>query len=290
MSAVIFRRAYPRLLVGTSLTIAVVLAIYLSTIGLFAWAFAGFIALAICLAQWEYYQMAQAKGFQPFVGVGISISVAYLLALFLTLRHPGLNPLPEMVLLASLLFAFMASFSSRPDPLVNIGLTVFGVGYLALPLGAILAIAYSPFSEPVQDNRWWLFYLYAVTKMTDVGALAFGKLCGKHHLAVRISPNKTVEGALGGFCVAILISLLFAMIAREHLGWIQLHLTLGHALSLGALIGIVSQLGDLSESVLKRDANIKHSNQLPGLGGALDIVDSLVFTAPLLLFYRLWYQ
>lgn len=282
MNSIKIGRVYPRLLVGSLLTIIVVLAIYISQLGVLAWLFAGFIATAIAMAQWEYYQMAIAKGHHPFVGLGLGTSVAYLFALFLTLMHPELKPLPEVVLMVSLLIFFLMTFVPRADPLVNVALTLFGVGYLALPLGTILAIAYFPFPDSTQDSRWWLLYLYAVTKMTDVGALATGKLYGKRPLALRISPNKTVEGALGGFCVAVLVSLVFAIAP------IPLHLTLVEALALGALIGIVSQLGDLSESVLKRDANVKHSSHLPGLGGALDIVDSLVFTAPLLLFFLEW--
>lgn len=290
MNSIKLNRFHPRILVGTALTIVVVLAIYISQLPGFAWVFASFVATAIALAQAEYYKMAEAKGHQPFVGLGIGTTVAYLFALFVSLMNPQLQPLPEVVLLASLLVFFMMTFKPRPDPLVNVALTLFGVGYLTLPLGTILAIAYFPFFDGLQDARWWLFYLYAVTKMTDVGALAIGKLYGRTPLALRISPNKTVEGALGGFCIAVIISVIFAMASTAILGWIPLHLPFIQSLLLGGLIGVVSQLGDLSESVLKRDANVKHSSQLPGLGGALDILDSLVFTAPLVFFFLVWSQ
>jgi phosphatidate cytidylyltransferase len=288
MRPITLSQLYPRLIVGTILTIVVLLAIYISQLGALAAVFASFLAVAVACAQWEYYQMAQVKGHQPFVALGLCTSIVYLLAVFLTVLYPSLKPLSEVVLLLALLIFFLMTFIPRPDPLVNVALTLFGVGYLALPLGTILAIAYFPFLSNTQDPRWWLFYLYAVTKMTDVGALAIGKLFGKHPLALRISPNKTIEGAFGGFCVTVLTSLLFALAGSEGFGWISLHLSIPQAFVLGALIGIVGQLGDLSESVLKRDANVKHSSRLPGLGGALDIVDSLIFTAPLLYFFLEW--
>lgn len=277
---------YSRLVFGTLLTIIVFLAIFLSHAGGWAWAFAAIVASGVILAQWEYYQMAQAKGHQPFVGLGLGTSFAYLLALFITSRYPGLGPFPQAVLLCSLMVFFIVSFLPRPDPLVNVALTLFGVGYLALPLGAIILIAYLPLEG--QDNRWWLLYLYAVTKMTDVGALAIGKTYGKRPLALHISPNKTVEGALGGFGSALLVSLLFVLLAKGSHGLVPVHLSLWQGFWLGAAIGIISQLGDLSESVLKRDAKVKDSSRLPGLGGVLDIMDSLVFTAPFLLFFLEW--
>lgn len=279
---------YPRIIVGTTLTLAVLTAIAFAKEGVGAWIFAAFIGCAVVFAQWEYYQMAQAKGHQPFIFLGLATSATYLAALFFTARYSGLGPLTEVVLWLSLLIFFLVTFFPRPNPLVNVALTLFGVGYLALPLGAILLIAYFPFPQETQDGRWWLVYLYAVTKMTDVGALMVGKLMGKHPLASRISPNKTIEGALGGLSAAILVSILFFVIAAHTSYPIAFHITLAQSLYLGALIGIVAQLGDLSESVLKRDAKVKHSSGLPGLGGVLDIVDSLVFTAPLLLFFMTW--
>lgn len=280
-----FKNFYPRILVGTLLTLIVVLAIVTSQMATMGWFFCAFLIFAIVCAQKEYYGMVQVKGQQPFVKIGLGCTIAYLLALLAMLKFSSLHYLPALVLQLSLITLFVYSFIPHPDPLVNLAVTVFGVAYLALPLGTILLIAYFPFPEGLQDSRWWLFYLYAVTKMTDVGALAFGKLFGKRTLARHISPNKTVAGAFGGFLVAVAVSICFALAARAFPDWIRMHLTIPEALLLGTGIGVISQLGDLAESVLKRDAKVKDSNQLPGLGGALDILDSLIFTAPLLFFY-----
>lgn len=121
--------------------------------------------------------------------------------------------------------------------------------------------------------------------MTDMGAFFVGKKLGRHQLAAQISPKKTVEGAIGGLVTAVISSALIPPLAS----WIDspfaLQVTLWQTLILGCLIGILSQIGDLGESLLKRDAGIKDSNQLPGLGGVLDMIDSLVFTLPLGYFF-----
>lgn len=271
-----------RLVVGMGFALLVLLAIASVNHERWAWFFLVSLTGTVVWAQWEYYELAEAKGHHPYTFLGLATTVAYLLALFATAHDPSLFPLEEAVLLISLMLLFAVSFFPRPDPLVNVALTLFGVGYLALTLGSIVSIAYFPFKTALQSGPSWLLYLFAVTKITDVGALGFGKLYGKHRLAQRVSPNKTIEGALGGLFTAVGLSLLLALLMPS------LQLTVWQGVWLGTLMGIVSQLGDLSESVLKRDANVKNSSRLPGLGGILDVVDSLVFTAPLLLFFLRW--
>ena len=116
--------------------------------------------------------------------------------------------------------------------------------------------------------------MIVVTVMTDVGAYFAGKKFGKKKLAPNLSPGKTIEGAAGGLMLALIASLVMYFINSAHLSFFM-------AVLLGILFGIVGQAGDLAESLLKRDAGVKDSNGLPGLGGVLDIVDSLLFTAPL---------
>jgi phosphatidate cytidylyltransferase len=123
--------------------------------------------------------------------------------------------------------------------------------------------------------------LIAVTKITDVGAYFVGKLFGKHPLAPYLSPRKTIEGAIGGFCSAVALSLFFCIIGRS-VGW---DLSVWHAAWLGMVIGILSQVGDLAESLLKRDAAVKDSNRIPGIGGVLDLLDSVLFTSPVVYFF-----
>ena len=126
--------------------------------------------------------------------------------------------------------------------------------------------------------------MLVVTKITDVGAYFAGGLWGKRKLAPQISPGKTVEGALFGLFCALLASFAFHLLS-QYSGAQGFQLGVGEWMVLGMLLGVIGQFGDLSESLLKRDANKKDSNSLPGLGGVLDAVDSLLFTAPIIYFY-----
>lgn len=276
---------YTRLVVGSALGLLFLVSIFVAqwgTIG--AWLFTSIGMVAVVLAQREYYQIAQAKGFQPFVFCGLGISIAYLYALLLSHQFSAWVHLPSLVLILGLLLLFIESFS-KPEPLVSLAITAFGVVYLALPLGCMLLIAFFPFQADMQNGSWWLLYLVLVTKITDTAAYFVGKLWGRYPLASRISPKKTIEGALGGFVAAVAASVLFSQLSVWMPNTVLIKLSLWQSLGLGTLFGIVAQLGDLSESILKRDAGVSDSSHLPGLGGFLDIVDSVIFTTPLLFLF-----
>jgi len=116
-----------------------------------------------------------------------------------------------------------------------------------------------------------------ITKLGDIGAYLIGSRFGKTPLIPRISPNKSIEGAIGG----LIFSILGALISRQFLNFTYLHL-----IFMGIFFGILGQLGDLSESLMKRDCQVKDSgNIFPGMGGVLDSVDSLLFSAPAFYFY-----
>jgi phosphatidate cytidylyltransferase len=116
-----------------------------------------------------------------------------------------------------------------------------------------------------------------ITKLGDIGAYIVGMRFGKTPLIPRISPKKSVEGSIGG----LLFSISGALVSKAFLHFSYLHL-----ISMGIFLGILGQLGDLSESLIKRDCEVKDSgNIFPGLGGVLDAIDSLLFTAPAFYFY-----
>jgi len=116
-----------------------------------------------------------------------------------------------------------------------------------------------------------------ITKLGDIGAYLVGMRFGKTPLFPRISPKKSIEGAIGG----LLFSVLGALSCKGLTGLAYVHLVF-----IGVFLGILGQLGDLSESLMKRDCQIKDSSNLvPGIGGVLDLVDSLLFTAPAFYFY-----
>lgn len=270
-----------RLLIGGLGVIFLAIAIYFSYVPLFKPVFVLIIAGVIALALLEYYYLTQNKGLKPLLILGTTCSVFYTIAVYLSFQYSFLIPLPSFVLWLFLFIFFMAFFKNQPNPISNIAITLFGIAYLTLPLSFALKLNYLP-GIP-QDGRLWLAYVLTITKLTDVGAYFFGKLLGKHKLAPHISPQKTIEGAIGGTFLAVAASLACHYLAnRFHVS--SFMLTGWQSIGLGFLISIVAQFGDLAESLLKRDAGVKDSSRLPGLGGILDVVDSLIFTLPLVYF------
>ena len=137
------------------------------------------------------------------------------------------------------------------------------------------------------DGRMLLFYGILVIKFTDIGAYFTGSAFGKHKLIPRISPAKTWEGVFGGICASTAVSLIYFALFKQTIsgmvfGW-------GDAVILGVLLGVAGILGDLVESMLKRGADIKDSGHwIKGMGGLLDVLDSLLFAFPVLYLYLQW--
>jgi phosphatidate cytidylyltransferase len=271
-----------RLVVSSVGVICLLVSISLSHGPLFRFIFAGLCAAVIGSALWEYYQIARMKGWQPLLKIGLIGSTLYVGAIFLRTQYPLMSMLPYIALGMTLMAAFVYYFIKGSDPFMNLAITLFGILYLTIPLSCVIEINYFPDPAIVNDGRWCLLYLLLVTKITDTGAFFVGKRIGRRQLSPYISPKKTWEGAFGGLCSAIAVSLCFYLIFTLFFDVPPFTLTLGQSIWLAILLSITAQFGDLAESLLKRDVGVKDSSDLPGLGGFLDTVDSLVFTAPLL--------
>lgn len=206
------------------------------------------------------------------MGVGLAGSALYLYTLFLSTQYAAFAILPQIVLFLLLFASFAVALINAKSPLGNLAVTLFGICYLILPLSTLIPINFT-------FGRFWLVFLLVVTKMTDMGGYFVGKLFGKHKFVPYISPKKTWEGAVGGFLSSITASVL--------LFWFFTDYPVYYGIVLGAILSCLAQFGDLAESLLKRDCGVKDSSHLPGLGGMLDIVDSLVFTAPAIYFLLL---
>jgi len=243
------------------------------------------IAALAAVGVWEYAQLAKAKGLSPASNLMIIVAVCQVLAFYITLAYPELSKLSLLIIILGFISFFIAHFNNTSNALLHVAVELFGVCYLAIPLSFMLAILY-PFSHhaEIQDGRWWLFYLIVVTKITDVGGYFAGKLIGRHPLAPQLSPKKTVEGAIGGFLSAIALSVAMALIGKAF-SISSFRLEVSEAIWIGMVIGVLAQVGDLAESLLKRDAMVKDSNTLPGVGGILDMLDSLLFTCPVVYFF-----
>ena len=184
-----------------------------------------------------------------------------------------------MLFLAILLWIAVSIFRADGDharTMREIGLGVLGLVWIAWFLSHWTLLLH------MADGRRWSIFLLLVVTGNDTFAYVVGSLCGRRALAPAISPNKTVEGALGG----VAGGLLGGAIAALWLPWFQLEVPLAHVLILSALLALAGQLGDVVESLVKRWAGAKHSGAfLPGHGGFLDRLDSLLLTPPLLYYY-----
>lgn len=247
--------------------------------------------LVLCVAAfagigvWEYAQFARAKQLRPAVKAMIIIAISEVFAFFAAHKLIVFAQMPAIVLCVGAVVFFLLHFKDINDALVHVAVEFFGVCYVSVPLSFMLAILYPMSSNGTDwDGRWWLIYLIVVTKITDVAAYFVGRLWGRINLAPFLSPKKTVEGAVAGIVGAVICSVCMSLMGT----WIDsplFNLPMISALILGLCIGLIGEIGDLAESLLKRDAVVKDSNNLPGLGGILDMVDSLLLTAPVVYFY-----
>jgi phosphatidate cytidylyltransferase len=162
--------------------------------------------------------------------------------------------------------------------ILAISTTLFGLMYVPWLLNFIQKINFFPKA----NGTYYVLYFILVTKFSDTGAYAVGSLIGKHKMIPRISPGKTWEGFAGAVAVSTLASLLFAHFTGERLTGMNWK----HAVILGILLSTSAVIGDLIESLFKREAGVKDSGHyFPGIGGILDLLDSLLFNAPLMYLY-----
>ena len=246
------------------------------------------IATVALAGQWEFYRAQEEKGHKVFKQSGLFCgALLFLISWYFLIHRPvdarfihfGI----ELVLVFSLLGAFIRLVVFQEQhraPITTAALTVLGLMYVPFLFNFVALLAFMP-QDPA-ENRFLLIYLLAVTKFSDVGAYVIGSLFGRHKMIPRISPGKSWEG-FGG---AILASLAISIILTRLMEGRAPSLSFNSSIVLGLLLPLVSVVGDLAESVVKRDASIKDSGRtIPGIGGALDLIDSILFTAPVLYFY-----
>jgi phosphatidate cytidylyltransferase len=233
-------------------------------------AFSGFVVLAGGLALFEFYRLCfGGRSHSWLVGIGL-IGFA---ALILETHWPDILVPTLLATLVGIISVPLLSRAPLEQSLRDGALTLFGVLYLGLTLGALSMTRLLP------QGEWLIFFLLLVTWASDTGAYYVGTLYGRHRLAPTISPKKTVEGLVGGWFGAILV----AYGAR----WLFLpDLPNLDCLILATLLTIAGLWGDLTESAMKRSVGMKDSGGiLPGHGGMLDRLDSLLFTAPVFYYY-----
>ena len=228
------------------------------------------IALLTIPGQFELSKLAAAKKLKIFLPVSIAASILFAVSPYLQQivelpRETYFSLLSAFVLLALLLYQYKTCGTS--GVIANCGATYFSILYLGLLSSFCMAIR-------IEFGLWPLLMFVFVVKSADIGAYSIGSLIGKHKFSPKISPGKTWEGMGGAVGAAIIVAIGFAVICDIMPWWPAAIFGLGFA--------FIGQLGDLAESMIKRDAEQKDSaNKVPGFGGVLDIVDSPLVAAPL---------
>lgn len=239
-------------------------------------------AFAMAAGLYEFWHLARLRGAKPDVVVGYAGAAAMFVSFYF-------NQL-ELLLLALIAFvvAALAAEMLRGAPfdkmILSTGATVLGVLYVVMLGGHLVAVRNS-FQSPSLPllSTHLLSFFFLVLMGSDTGAYYAGRAFGRHKLAPKVSPGKTWEGAVGGMAA----SLLAATLAHF---WFFPELSLSAAIPLAAVMNVLGVVGDLTESALKRSAGAKDAaNILPGHGGLLDRLDSLLFNAPLIYYFAQLY-
>jgi phosphatidate cytidylyltransferase len=261
-------------------------------------ALAALLAIAAAIGSWEYFRIARATGQTPMEDVGIAIAGVIPLvvhARFLGIQVPAI-PIAAVVFVAVLgLAIWRRGVDGRP--LGAAATTIVGAIYTGGMLSFGYALRYHPYafadanvgSLSIASGALLLMLPMLVTWASDTGAYAVGRMMGRRKLIPSVSPGKTVEGAIGGVLASVLVA------------WAFGHLVLGPSAQLGfkwfpwgivvfgVAISVAAQIGDLFESLIKREAGVKDSSRiLPGHGGILDRLDSMFFVLPVSYLFMHW--
>lgn len=284
-SAVFLRRGFSTLLLwGVVVTIfwSMVPAAYLGLIGVLA-----------IISTMEYFKMLRADGVKCFPRFGIIVAILYCLLAYRGFLS-GEKDIPHILDAAAIFIAVTGAFTLQlrysikgVEALLSVAANALGFIYIAFLFNFAARISFGLPGEGAVPGAFVLLWLLTVTKFTDMGAYLTGSLIGKHKMIPHISPGKTWEGFFGAIVFAQLAACgLYALLPGK---LAALH-SWPHVIALGFILAVLAVIGDLAESVVKRSVHAKDSgNMLPGIGGGLDLIDSICFTAPALWFYLVWF-
>ncbi len=237
------------------------------------------------LAVFEFYRLVAASKVPPLTYFGLIWTLLFILSRNSDLRatleaHFDLNLLTPLLLTSAVMLSliWLLRRPQKEKAFTSWAWTIAGILYGGWLLSHLVAL------RGLDDGRNWVFFALFTTFASDTTAFFTGRALGRHHLAPRISPGKTWEGTISGILGAIIVSLLFILPTP-----LTLPLNWGQAILLGLLVSVFGQLGDLAESLFKRNTGVKDSSQLiPGHGGFLDRMDSIVFAGIVVYYYVIW--
>ena len=244
-----------------------------------------FIAIWGLLAAFEFYRLVAASKVPPLTYFGLIWILLFILSrnsglLSIIEPHFDLDLLMPLLLTSAVLLPLIWLLlpAQKEKTFTSWAWTIAGILYVGWLLGHLVAL------RGLDDGRNWVFFALFVTFASDTAAFFTGRALGRHYLAPPISPGKTWEGAIGGVIGAIIVSLFFILATP-----LSLDLNWGQAILLGFLVSIFGQLGDLVESLFKRNMGVKDSSRLiPGHGGFLDRMDSVVVATIVVYYYVIW--
>jgi len=256
----------------TGLVLAAIVAVLIMLGGIPLVAAACVVAVLACI---EFYRIVRARGVQPLGWFGMVFAVlliinAYIRQLNLSfLPYPSDFILPLLLTLMTLIPLIWLLFRSNKDnAFINWGWTIAGILYTGWLLSYYITI------RQVDNGMGWLFLVLSCTALCDVGAYVIGSNLGKHALASSVSPGKTWEGAGGGLAFSVITAVILTIGFKLPLYYWQM-------VAAGLIIGVLAEVGDLVESLLKRNMQVKDAGSLlPGHGGFLDRIDSHLLVAP----------
>ncbi len=249
------------------------------------WPFALLLGLAAVLGARELFALAARQNIRPIQPLGLITAGLIPLLVYSTLTRPELGPsidkwwpyLPALWLIV-LLGWVLASRAPTERPLPAAGITLLAVAYTAGLPAFLLAIRHTQFSLRSWSGAWLVFFPLVVTWVCDTAAMFGGRALGGPKLSPLVSPGKTRSGSVAGVLGGLLVAPLFALLIFPR---VAVDIPMGQLLLMAAVLSVVGQVGDLAESLFKREAGVKDSsNLIPGHGGVLDRFDSLYFVIP----------
>lgn len=242
------------------------------------WFFIAFVVALTAGALYEFFYLVKKKEIPIYSYVGIFIGVLIPISIFTKFELTKNWELLFIVLGFLLLLLLQFSRKDNRNAIVGISTTLFGILYVSWFFSFLVKIR---LMIPGLGGAKLLAFILLVTKAADIGALVIGSRFGKHALIPKVSPKKSAEGWWASlFFGGITAILCWPLLPPE------IFYTVSRVFFIGVFFGAVGQLGDLSESMIKRDCNVKDSGKLlPGMGGILDVIDSLLFSAPAFYLY-----
>jgi len=239
------------------------------------------VAIFMCLAAWEYANLFRAGGFQPATAIVVAGTFMLLIGRQLT-GFGSAGWMISLVVLASMVYHLVAYERGRDPAGSDFALTLAGILYIGWFGAYFISIRNLP------EGKWWILVVLPAVWFADAGAYFIGRRFGKHLLSPRLSPKKTWEGYLGGIVTGVIFTALFSALWHVGAGAAS-EINAANGALVGLVMGIFPTLGDLGESMIKRQVGVKDSgNLLPGHGGFFDRIDSWLWAVVLGYYMIVW--